>query len=227
MCMHWYICVQLDTHLHYTYIPLAVAHTRLYIPACTQGTPDVCDVCTHHVHMHLHMCKHTYTNYTCIYTCTWMHNNTPICTVQMSTVQWENFTGFNICNFCDLAKFAKCFFAKCSSQMGQGQFCTKLQNCSRTIFEFKGNREIFFSEFFSPYSMPKLYPTHVHGHVCTYPLQVALLCGPPGLGKTTLAHIIAKQAGYNVIEMNARYSTHPLQDWLSHTRALYCSMLQC
>lgn len=36
------------------------------------------------------------------------------------------------------------------------------------------------------------------------PLQkVALLCGPPGLGKTTLAHIIAKHAGYNVVEMNA------------------------
>lgn len=34
--------------------------------------------------------------------------------------------------------------------------------------------------------------------------QVALLCGPPGLGKTTLAHIIAKHAGYNVVEMNAR-----------------------
>ena len=145
MCMHWYICVQLDTHLHYTYIPLAVAHTRLYIPACTQGTPDVCDVCTQHVHMHLHMCKHTYT---CIYTCTWMHNNTPICTVQMSTVQWENFTGFNICNFVIWPNSQNFYFAKCSSQMGQGQFCTKLQNCSRTIFEFKGNREIFFSEFF-------------------------------------------------------------------------------
>ncbi|XP_053390368.1 chromosome transmission fidelity protein 18 homolog, partial [Mercenaria mercenaria] len=36
------------------------------------------------------------------------------------------------------------------------------------------------------------------------PLQkVALLCGPPGLGKTTLAHIIARHAGYNVVEMNA------------------------
>ena len=34
--------------------------------------------------------------------------------------------------------------------------------------------------------------------------QVALLCGAPGLGKTTLAHIIAKHAGYNVVEMNAR-----------------------
>lgn len=37
-----------------------------------------------------------------------------------------------------------------------------------------------------------------------YVLQLALLCGSPGLGKTTLAHIIAKHAGYNVVEMNAR-----------------------
>jgi chromosome transmission fidelity protein 18 len=35
-------------------------------------------------------------------------------------------------------------------------------------------------------------------------IKVALLSGSPGLGKTTLAHIIAKIAGYNVIEMNAR-----------------------
>lgn len=34
--------------------------------------------------------------------------------------------------------------------------------------------------------------------------QLALLCGAPGLGKTTLAHIIAKHAGYHVVEMNAR-----------------------
>ena len=36
------------------------------------------------------------------------------------------------------------------------------------------------------------------------PMQkVALLHGPPGLGKTTLAHVIAATAGYNVVEMNA------------------------
>lgn len=34
--------------------------------------------------------------------------------------------------------------------------------------------------------------------------QLALLCGAPGLGKTTLAHIIAQHAGYHVVEMNAR-----------------------
>ncbi|XP_067671435.1 chromosome transmission fidelity protein 18 homolog [Haliotis asinina] len=33
--------------------------------------------------------------------------------------------------------------------------------------------------------------------------KVTLLCGPPGLGKTTLAHIVARHAGYNVVEMNA------------------------
>uniref|UniRef100_A0A336M1C1 CSON006417 protein n=1 Tax=Culicoides sonorensis TaxID=179676 RepID=A0A336M1C1_CULSO len=36
------------------------------------------------------------------------------------------------------------------------------------------------------------------------PIQrIALLCGPPGLGKTTLAITVAKHAGYNVVEINA------------------------
>ncbi|RUP44404.1 hypothetical protein BC936DRAFT_149509 [Jimgerdemannia flammicorona] len=33
--------------------------------------------------------------------------------------------------------------------------------------------------------------------------KILLLTGPPGFGKTTLAHVIAKQAGYHVLEINA------------------------
>lgn len=35
------------------------------------------------------------------------------------------------------------------------------------------------------------------------PLQILLLCGPAGLGKTTLAYVLARQAGYQVLEVNA------------------------
>lgn len=33
--------------------------------------------------------------------------------------------------------------------------------------------------------------------------RVMLISGPPGLGKTTLAHVVAAQAGYGVFELNA------------------------
>ncbi|XP_029413624.1 chromosome transmission fidelity protein 18 homolog isoform X2 [Nannospalax galili] len=39
--------------------------------------------------------------------------------------------------------------------------------------------------------------------------KVALLCGPPGLGKTTLAHVVAQHAGYCVVEMNASDDRSP------------------
>ena len=34
--------------------------------------------------------------------------------------------------------------------------------------------------------------------------KILLVHGQPGLGKTTLAHVIAQTAGYSVIEINAR-----------------------
>ncbi|XP_055590916.1 chromosome transmission fidelity protein 18 homolog [Uranotaenia lowii] len=50
--------------------------------------------------------------------------------------------------------------------------------------------------------------TELDEHGC--PIQkIALLCGPPGLGKTTLAHTIAKHAGYVVREVNASDDRSP------------------
>ena len=39
--------------------------------------------------------------------------------------------------------------------------------------------------------------------------KLALLCGAPGLGKTTLAHVIAQHAGYDVVEVNASDDRSP------------------
>ncbi|KAL9654406.1 hypothetical protein ABK040_010433 [Willaertia magna] len=43
------------------------------------------------------------------------------------------------------------------------------------------------------YKKPTIGPEH----------RILLLAGPPGVGKSSLAHIVAKQAGYNPVEINA------------------------
>ncbi|RVW32926.1 Chromosome transmission fidelity protein 18-like [Vitis vinifera] len=46
---------------------------------------------------------------------------------------------------------------------------------------------------------------YIHREVGEKPVKykILLLCGPPGLGKTTLAHVAAKHCGYRVVEINA------------------------
>ncbi|KAK9450334.1 P-loop containing nucleoside triphosphate hydrolase protein [Limtongia smithiae] len=60
---------------------------------------------------------------------------------------------------------------------------------------------------------PKLFHSHVNSNNWSPPQpndplqrplkKLLLLHGPPGLGKTTVAHVAAKQAGYDVLEINA------------------------
>ncbi|KAH3764671.1 chromosome transmission fidelity factor [Pelomyxa schiedti] len=45
--------------------------------------------------------------------------------------------------------------------------------------------------------------TEVQNHDKLPDHRAIVLCGPPGSGKTTLAHVVARQAGYNPIEVNA------------------------
>ena len=33
--------------------------------------------------------------------------------------------------------------------------------------------------------------------------RAALLSGPPGIGKTTAAHLLGKECGYDIVELNA------------------------
>lgn len=42
--------------------------------------------------------------------------------------------------------------------------------------------------------------------------KVMLISGPPGFGKTTLCQVIANVAGYNLVEINARYSQNSTDD---------------
>ena len=53
-------------------------------------------------------------------------------------------------------------------------------------------------------TMPKLKPNSLEEGIGEeVHRKIMLLTGPPGLGKTTLAHVCARQAGYEVVEINA------------------------
>lgn len=50
---------------------------------------------------------------------------------------------------------------------------------------------------------------------------IMVLYGPPGIGKTVSARVIAEHAGYNVIEINARYSSY------NYNILVICVHLRC
>jgi hypothetical protein len=54
-------------------------------------------------------------------------------------------------------------------------------------------------------------------------MQVLLLCGPPGLGKTTLAHVAAKHCGYRVVEVGFPTWDTSLAFHETGQDPLYCS----
>lgn len=49
----------------------------------------------------------------------------------------------------------------------------------------------------------------ISSDLCLLLIQVILLSGPAGIGKTTLATFIAQHAGYAVSEVNARCNFKP------------------
>ncbi|XP_020582922.1 chromosome transmission fidelity protein 18 homolog isoform X2 [Phalaenopsis equestris] len=80
-----------------------------------------------------------------------------------------------------------------------------------TIFE--QGKSPFSHQKFKPWNAPDRQNENLNGSSASWnkkatvdhpPEQkVLLLCGPPGLGKTTLAHVAAKHCGYRVVEINA------------------------
>lgn len=51
------------------------------------------------------------------------------------------------------------------------------------------------------------------------------MSGPPGLGKTTLAHVVARQAGYDVFEINARWAHASCQSWIGSWADVFLSVM--
>lgn len=59
---------------------------------------------------------------------------------------------------------------------------------------------------YKPYNAPNN-QLNYEDHLERPERKILLIHGQPGLGKTTLAHVVAQTTGYSVLEINARYKT--------------------
>jgi len=87
----------------------------------------------------------------------------------------------------------KSFFDLVGNEATNRKILKWLKEWSRVVFEknFKPitTEDSTTSKFTDPFGRPNK--------------KVLLIHGPPGLGKTTVAHVLAKQAGYEIMEVNA------------------------
>lgn len=148
MCTGRFFCSWTLSIIH-TYLQWWHTHTSLRTCMYTD-IPDMCDVCTHHVHMHLHMCKHIVCMYI-LYTHTGMYKN----------ALYECIL-YNVRNFCNLPKFVKFLLRKMFSLNGTRLVLNKIAKIL-TAQSFILKKIMKFSSVnFLLYGMPKLYATHVH-----------------------------------------------------------------
>jgi chromosome transmission fidelity protein 18 len=128
----------------------------------------------------------------------WVEKYTPLHFTQLLSDDGTNRTLLSWLKLWDKVVFGKSATTRAPKKTAQTKADNRLKNGRRPFpskFEYQDPKTFSNPESLDTTGRPKL--------------KIALLCGPPGLGKTTLAHVIARHAGYNVIELNASDDRSP------------------